>query len=131
MVADLDAARSELEELYGAWFEAITARDLLFFERTLAPDWHYVDTSGGTRDKASYISYVAGLPASVRLKDAHLGVRLFGPLALVAGTYEIERAVEGLSPRSSTRFTAVWQCASGSWQALAHHATTIQERPSK
>jgi ketosteroid isomerase-like protein len=127
MAADSEAAQQNFEGLYRSWFKAVIDRDLDFFERTLAPDWLYVDVAGATRDKGSYIGYVAELPDGVLLKDAKLRVRLFEPLALVHGRYEIERSVEGLPPRSSTRFTAVWQRVGRSWQALAHQATSILE----
>jgi ketosteroid isomerase-like protein len=111
--------------VYEAWFRAVAGRDLVWFERVLAPEWLYVDVTGRVRTKEEYIRYVAELPEGVALLDPELSVRVIGEIALVQGRYRVERTLAGLPPTSVYRVTAVWQRAGEGWQALAHHATAI------
>ena len=92
------SVRSEFVALYRRWFEAIGAHDAGFFERTLAPDWVYVDVRGAVREKPSYIEYMVKTPPTVRFGDVDIELRLFGDVAVVQGTYFIDRSRAGLGP---------------------------------
>jgi uncharacterized protein (TIGR02246 family) len=119
------SVRSEFVEVYRRWFEAIGTHDSSFFERHLAPDWVYVDVRGAVREKRSYIEYMVKTPPTVRFEEVDVEVRRFGDVAVVHGTYFIDRSRAGLGPSTTTRFTSVWTYTDGRWQARTHHGTTV------
>lgn len=118
-------------DLYEQWFAALPARDREFFQRVISDDWVYTDIFGEVKGKQAYLRLLDLIPTDAtpnRMRE--LTVRRFGELALVHGRYEVDAVLlDGTDTSSSTRFTAVWiDRGDGSWQSLAHHATSIGSR---
>jgi hypothetical protein len=126
MTRSTDQIREDFERLYLDWFSRVGRDPDDFFERVLSDDWVYVDYHGEVRGKADYGPYVAVVPAE--RAPAHpqgLKIRLFGDVAVVHGSYQAPGG--GVDVDRTLRFTAVWIHRSGSWQALAHHTSAVDE----
>ena len=120
-------AERQLRELEDEWNRAGTARDAAFFERVLADE--FITTGGAeTQTKAQYIAGIrdttrAGATSpqpQANLSDTR--VRVFGDVAIVSGL-----ATFATTPPRRRRYTEVFVCRAGQWQAAHRHANTVSE----
>jgi ketosteroid isomerase-like protein len=121
------AAERQIAHLEDEWNRAGTARDAAFFERLLADD--FVATGGRTvRTKADYIAGIRdttdGPRTRATLSDTR--VRLYGDVAIVSGLSSYAGA-----PPVRRRYTEVFACRAGRWQAVHGHYNTLQDTPAR
>lgn len=125
------SVESEIRELYGQWFRALPARDLAFFERTLADDWVYTDVYGTVRGKREYVDLVRTLvDANHDSRLVDVLVRPYGDVAVATGRYTVDGTfTSGHHVVQDSRFTAVWVRGEHGWRCVAHQANNIAESP--
>ncbi|HKY46476.1 MAG TPA: nuclear transport factor 2 family protein [Acidimicrobiia bacterium] len=123
-MSEPDELTREFTQLYQDWFARVGPDPGDFFERVLSTDWVYIDYLGKVRGKADYEPYVAAVPPErVPTHVGNLGVRRFGDLAIVHGSYEAPGGRDDVD--RTLWFTAVWIHRQGRWQALAHHTSAV------
>jgi len=84
--------------------------------------------AGALKDKRWYIQAMQEPFDTEPSAEVHeLTARVYGTLAIAVGRYTIKATSKGQDLSSHTRFTAVWRKQEHKWQALAHHATRIDE----
>src|SRR5262249_26225218 len=99
-----------------------------WFERVLADDWHYVMINGSLKDKRWYVQAMQQPFDTEPSAEVHeLTARLYGTIAIAVGHYTIKATSKGQDLSFHTRFSAIWRRHENKWQALAHHATRIDE----
>jgi ketosteroid isomerase-like protein len=125
------SALEDLRTRYEGWFRALPARDLGFFERTLADDWVYTDVYGTVRGKDEYVKLVGQLVSSDhRAELVALDVREYGDTAVATGRYTVDGTfTNGLHVVQNSRFTAVWVRDAAGWRCVAHQANNIVDSP--
>lgn len=115
-------AERQLRQLEDDWNRAGTARDGAFFERLLASD--FVAVAGAdVRTKADVIAGVVGTTDGPR-RPATLSatrVRLLGDVAVVTGLSSYDE-----TPPRRVRYTEVFACRDGRWQAVHGHYSDIR-----
>jgi ketosteroid isomerase-like protein len=117
------AAERQIAQLEDAWNRAGTARDAAFFERLLAAD--FVATGGRTvRTKADYIAGIRDTTDGPRTRAtlSETRVRLYGDVAVVSGLSSYAG-----TPPVRRRYTEVFACRAGRWQAVHGHYNTLRD----
>jgi ketosteroid isomerase-like protein len=111
---------------------ALLAKDVATLERITADDYTHVETNGGIRSKAQFLSLM-GNPdlvfTSWVIEENH--VRVYGATAVVTGRYHnTVRTAAGEQPPKHARHIRVYRrSADGSWQNVAHQATRLEPVP--
>jgi hypothetical protein len=120
------AAERQILQLEDQWMDALARRDADFFERTLADD--YLATGGPTVEtKAQYLAGIRKPPSASDLPRAALTdtqTRLYNGMAVVTGL-----ANYGSTPPRRTRYTEVFVCRGGRWQAVHGHYSRLRAQP--
>ena len=113
------------ERLAAAW----VAGDPSFHKQVLAEDWSVIDATGRVRTKAEVLSESFGDPdRKITLgKIDDIKVRAFGDWAVVTGRTHAAGEYRGEPFDVTLRFTDVFARRDSSWQAVASHATLIND----
>jgi len=113
------------ERLAAAW----VAGDPSFHRQVLADDWSVIDATGRVRTKAEVLGESFGDPErKITLgKIDDIKVRTFGDWAIVTGRTHAAGEYRGEPFDVTLRFTDVFARRDGSWQAVASHATLIND----
>jgi ketosteroid isomerase-like protein len=108
-----------------AWVE----NDRSFIEQVLADDWSVIDLTGRVLKKAEVLEEAFGSKDRkiVSMQIDNLGVRLFGEWAIVTGRTQAAGEYQGVAAEVTLRFTDVFACRDGNWQAVASQATLISQ----
>lgn len=113
------------ERLATAW----VIGDRSFIEQVLAEDWSVTDLTGRVLKRAEILEEAFGSKdrkiVSMRIDD--IRVRSFGDWAIVTGKTEAAGEYQGKVAEVTLRFTDVFAKRNGNWQAVASHATLINE----
>jgi hypothetical protein len=124
-------AERQLVQLENEWNRAGTAGEAPFFERVLADE--FVATGGATvRTKPQYIANMTDtsgrVPGAPRRPSTltETRVRLYGDVAVVSGL-----ATAGRTPPRRSRYTEVFVCRQGRWQAVHGHYNTLRDTTSR
>jgi hypothetical protein len=113
------------QQLAGAW----VARDRAFIEGILAPEWSVTQANGSILSRANLLRTAfdtAALRVTSMVVD-EVSVSIFGTTAVVRGRTSATGTDKGLAIEVRMRFTDVFLKRDGKWQAVASHASLLQE----
>ena len=121
---------TELIELQQTLAEAWLAGDRATVERIIAPEWTSTGPDGSTTDRAAVLTQVFETAAhKIRvLEVGNVKARVFGDAAVVTGRTHGVGEFEGFAYDVVIRFTDTFVRREGRWQAVASHASLVQER---
>jgi ketosteroid isomerase-like protein len=121
--ADVSRLRAIQQELADAWI----ARDRAALERLIAPDWVVTHVQGERRTRDEVLRDMLESDAT-RIDSMiadDIDVRVFGEAAVVTGRTQARGIQSGSAFNVRLRFTDVFVCRNGAWQAVASHATLL------
>ncbi|MEO8433938.1 MAG: nuclear transport factor 2 family protein [Pyrinomonadaceae bacterium] len=124
-----DDATVELSRIQERLAAAWVAGDPSFHKQVLADDWSVIDATGRVRTKAEVLAESFGDPErKITLgKIDDIKVRTFGDWAVVTGRTHAAGEYRGEPFDVSLRFTDVFAQRDGKWQAVASHATLVND----
>ena len=113
------------QDLARAW----VSRDRPTLERIIGSEWTVTGPDGRTSDRARVLTQVfeTGVHKIHDLNVDEVKARVFGDAAVVTGRTRGVGEFEGADYDVVIRFTDVFVRRAGSWQAVASHASLIQE----
>ena len=120
---------AELVEIQQELARAWPGRDRPTLERIIASEWTTTGPDGQTSDRARVLAQVfeTGVHKIHELKIDQVKARVFGDAAVVTGRTHGVGEFEGADYDVAIRFTDVFVRRAGGWQAVASHASLIQE----
>lgn len=120
---------AELIELQQILANAWLTGDRAMVERLIAPEWSSTGPDGSTTDRASVLAQVfeTGVHKIRDLKIDNVKARVFGDAAVVTGRTHGIGEFEGSGYDVVIRFTDTFVRREGRWQAVASHASLVQE----
>jgi hypothetical protein len=113
------------QDLARAWVSG----DRPTLERIIASEWTTTGPDGRTTDRTRVLAQVfeTGVHKIHDLKIDEVKARVFGDAAVVTGRTRGVGQFENAHYDVAIRFTDVFVRRAGSWQAVASHASVIQE----
>lgn len=120
---------AELIELQQRLVQAWLTGDRTMVERLIAPEWISTGPDGSTTDRATVLAQVFETAVhKIRgLEIDDVKVRAFGDAAVVTGRTHGLGEFEGSGYDVIIRFTDTFVRREGRWQAVASHASLVQE----
>ena len=121
-----EAALIELQQaLVKAWITG----DRATLERIIAPDWRSTGPDGSTSDRARVLAEVfeTGAHKIHDLEIDDVTAKVFGDAAVVTGRTHGVGRFDGAPYDLVIRFTDAFVRRDGRWQAVASHASLLQE----
>jgi hypothetical protein len=118
-----------LIELQQVLAKAWIAGDRATIERIIAPEWTSTGPDGHTTNRASVLAQVfeTGVHQIRRLEINDVNARVFGDAAVVTGRTHGVGEFNGSAYDVIIRFTDTFVRREGRWQAVASHASLVQD----
>ena len=119
----------ELVELQQVLAKAWVTGDRAAVEHIIAPDWRSTGPDGSTSDRGRVLAQVfeTGAHKIHDLKIDDVTARVFGDAAVVTGRTHGVGEFDGARYDVVIRFTDTFVRRDGRWQAIASHASLVQE----
>ena len=123
------ADEAELIELQQILVKAWLTGDRTMVERIITPEWTSTGPDGRTTDRATVLAQVfeTGVHQIRDLKVDDVKARVFGDAAVVTGLTHGVGEFEGFNYDVFIRFTDTFVRREGRWQAVASHASLVQD----
>ena len=120
---------TKLVELQQTLAKAWLAGDRATVERIIAPEWTSTGPDGSTTDRSIVLAQVFETGGhKIRVLEVnHVKARVFGDAAVVTGRTHGVGEFEGSGYDVVIRFTDTFVRRQGRWQAVASHASIIQD----
>ena len=121
-----DADRSRILALENAWNEAETHRDVNAVDALLASTFTYTDSDGTVMDKPQFLASI-NAPSfdPEQIVNGGMKVQMYGPTAVVTGSYSEKGKNKGKETVRHGRFTDVWVLQNGAWHCVASQETLV------
>jgi hypothetical protein len=128
--AMLQSAEDAVAAVEQRRIDALIASDINALDEIIDEHCTHIESNGTSRTKAAFLEDVAKREFSFDLFEIEENyIRIFGEMALVAGTYRnIVRVRGNLNPVKHARHLRVYVNRGGSWKLVAHQATEIAPR---
>ncbi len=117
-----------MQKLEDTWSAALAKRDQYGLEIVLSPQFVNISADGDVRSRNQEIAYVLNkFPDMISLEQTVVSVRTMGDVALVNGTYILQRRVNGHPVEERGVFSHVFQKTRSNWQCINAQRTIVQE----
>ena len=117
-----------MQKLEDSWSTALAKRDQYGLEMVLSPQFVNISADGDVRSRNQEIAYVLNkFPDMISLEQTVVSVRTMGDVALVNGTYVLQRRVNGHQVEERGVFSHVFQKTRSNWQCINAQRTIVQE----
>jgi hypothetical protein len=117
-----------MQKLEDTWSTALAKRDQYGLEIVLSPQFVNISADGDVRSRNQEIAYVLNkYPDMISLVQTVVSVRTMGDVALVNGTYVLQRRVNGHPVEERGVFSHVFQKTRSNWQCINAQRTIVQE----
>jgi ketosteroid isomerase-like protein len=117
-----------MQKLEDSWSTALAKRDQYGLELVLSPQFVNISATGEVRSRNQEIAYVLNkFPDLISLEQTVVSVRTMGDVALVNGTYVLQRRVNGHPVEERGIFSHVFQRTRTNWQCINAQRTIVQE----
>ncbi len=117
-----------MQKLEDSWSAALAKRDQYGLELVLSPQFVNISADGTVRSRNQEIAYVLNkFPDMISLEQSVISVRTLGDVALVNGTYVLQRRVNGHPVEEKGVFSHVYQRNRSNWQCINAQRTIVVE----
>jgi ketosteroid isomerase-like protein len=117
-----------MQKLEDFWSAALAKRDQYGLELVLSPQFVNISADGSVRSRNQEIAYVLNkFPDMISLEQTVISVRTLGDVALVNGTYVLQRRVNGHPVEEKGVFSHVFQRNRSNWQCINAQRTIVVE----
>jgi ketosteroid isomerase-like protein len=117
-----------MQHLEDSWSAALAKRDQYGLELVLSPQFVNISADGSVRSRNQEIAYVLNkFPDLISLEQTVISVRTMGDVALVNGTYVLQRRVNGHTVEEKGVFSHVFQRSRSNWQCINAQRTIVLE----
>ena len=117
-----------MQKLEDSWSAALAKRDQYGLELVLSPQFVNISADGTVRSRNQEIAYVLNkFPDMISLEQTVISVRTLGDVALVNGTYVLQRRVNGHPVEEKGVFSHVFQRNRSNWQCINAQRTIVVE----
>lgn len=121
------AAQSKVLALESAWNMAEERGDARALDMIFDNSMIYIDEDGSLLNKAQFLARVKGPgPHITSLVTETIGVRVYGEMAIVAGSYRAKGVKQGKAFQREGRFIDTWVLKQGSWVCVVAQSTPVQ-----
>jgi ketosteroid isomerase-like protein len=120
-----------MQKLEDTWSTALAKRDQYGLELVLSPQFVNISADGEVRSRNQEIAFVLNkFPDLISLEQTVVSVRSMGDVALVNGTYVLQRRANGHPVEERGVFSHVFQRSRSNWQCINAQRTIVQEEAS-
>jgi ketosteroid isomerase-like protein len=117
-----------MQKLEDTWSTALAKRDQYGLELVLSPQFVNISADGDVRSRNQEIAFVLNkFPDMISLEQTVVSVRTMGDVALVNGTYVLQRRANGKPVDERGVFSHVFQKTRSNWQCINAQRTIVQE----
>ncbi len=117
-----------MQKLEDTWSAALAKRDQYGLEIVLSPQFVNISADGDVRSRNQEIAYVLNkFPDMISLEQTVVSVRTTGDIAVVNGTYILQKRVNGHPVEERGVFSHVFQKTRSNWQCINAQRTIVQE----
>jgi len=117
-----------MQKLEDTWSTALAKRDQYGLELVLSPQFVNISADGDVRSRNQEIAYVLNkYPDLISLEQTVVSVRTMGDVAVVNGTYVLQRRANGHPVEERGVFSHVFQKTRSNWQCINAQRTIVQE----
>jgi hypothetical protein len=117
-----------MQKLEDSWSAALAKRDQYGLELVLSPQFVNISADGEVRSRNQEIAFVLNkFPDMISLEQTVVSVRTLGDVALVNGTYVLQRRVNGHPVEEKGVFSHVYQRNRSNWQCINAQRTIVVE----
>ena len=117
-----------MQKLEDTWSAALAKRDQYGLELVLSPQFVNISADGDVRSRNQEIAYVLNkFPDMISLEQTVISVRTTGDIAVVNGTYVLQRRVNGHPVEEKGVFSHVFQRNRSNWQCINAQRTIVVE----
>lgn len=120
-----EKTKKELEKLSWDWMNAWKARDTVFIEKIMAPEYRLLALINGeliSMKRADWLATVKYyVPDSFRYYD--FDIRVYGETAVVQSKFEQQATLHGKDRSGTFQVTDVWVKNKKGWQVVHRHTT--------
>jgi len=128
VIAEDDAAAQSALEFQSERFAAMVAADTERLEEFLADDLSYAHTTGLVETKQQFLQTIeSGVIDYQRIVPGDVRVRIYGEVAVMVGTAELQVVANGSPVRARIGFLDVSRRVGGAWQLVAWQSNRLPE----
>jgi len=128
VIAEDDAAAQSALEFQSERFAAMVAADTERLEGFLADDLSYAHTTGLVETKQQFLQTIeSGVIDYQRIVPGDVRVRIYGEVAVMTGTAELQAVANGSPVRARIGFLDVSRRVGDIWQLVAWQSNRLPE----
>jgi hypothetical protein len=128
VIAEDDAVAQSALEFQSERFAAMVAADAERLEEFLADDLSYAHTTGLVETKQQFLQTIeSGVIDYQRIVPEDVRVRIYGEVAVMTGTAELQVVANGSPVRARIGFLDVSRRVGGAWQLVAWQSNRLPE----
>lgn len=125
LMAQDEKIERELERLSWDWMNAWKAKDTVFLEKILAPDYRLLAQIDGelvSMNREKWLKTVPlYIPKNFRYYD--FDIRIYGNTAIVQSKFDQEATLNGQDRSGTFQITDIWVKNKSGWQVVHRHTT--------
>jgi hypothetical protein len=119
-----------MQKIEDSWSAALAKRDQYGLDLVLSPQFVSISADGEVRSRNQEIAYVLNkFPDMISLEQTVVSVRTMGDVAVVNGTYILQRRANGHPVEERGVFSHVFQKSRSNWQCINAQRTIVVEQP--
>ena len=119
-----------MQKLEDSWSAALAKRDQYGLELVLSPQFVNISADGSVRSRNQEIAFILNkFPDLITMEQTVVSVRTMGDVALVNGTYTLQRRANGHPVEEKGVFSHVFQRNRSNWQCINAQRTIVIEEP--
>ena len=122
-----EVEENRLYRLKNIYDSALMHKDKPMLMRLYADDYSYTNPEGKVLNKEQQVPNITGTEMSWQSnKSSDIKVKLYGPVAVMTGTYSAVGNYRGNQLTINERYTSVWMKKDTSWQMVAEQGSSIK-----
>lgn len=120
---------TQMQHMEDLWDDALAKRDQYGLELVLAPQFIDIASNGDVTTRNQQIArlFLKEIGSPAQLKQKVVTVRMFGDLAIVNGTYTMQKHDNGALVEERGVFSHVFQRVRTAWQCVNSQRTVVVE----
>ena len=121
--------RDDVERLAREWAQAVKDRDMEKLERLLAPEYTFTTAHRGRLSRREWLETTKNRYVVEEFAFDEIDVDVFEDTAVVLSRYRQRNTMDGADRNWTYLMSDVWIRRGGSWQAVARHASPVENTP--
>lgn len=126
-----EEVKKVLERLSWDWMNAWKAKDTVFLDKILAPDYRLLAVLNGELISMSREKWLKTVPFYIprNFRYYDFDIRIYGNTAVVQSKFDQEATLNGQDRSGTFQITDVWVKNKGGWQVVHRHTNLKPSTP--